>query len=385
MQWVDTHRVLEDAAKTLASAKALYIDTEFESRRDGTELCLLQIGDGSSLFLIDALRLTSFAPLHPVLSGDREWVLHAGTQDIPLILERARIAEWPRVFDTQVAWALQSAEASVSLAYLKFKLLGMRSGKAHQADDWKRRPLPDSQLAYAAADIADLPEMHRLLRERLVAKNRGEIVYAASAEATRPVQSEIEGISLDSFRNAWQLDHRGQAALRHIVSWYNGLDVRERENAPEMKTLLAIAGRLPQTRDDLGRIKGVSRWFVNERGNRFLAELMKATANADDASFVPIDPPPYATFEEIRLDGWLSQLRAQICIELEIAPELAFPGRILKKMRNQVLESGDPERAVEALEGWRKQLIGPVFERAWKGLAQAGTTPSGTAIAKPGA
>lgn len=363
MQWVDTHRVLEDAAKSLAPAKALYIDTEFESRRDGTELCLLQIGDGKSLFLVDALRLTSFAPLHPVLAGNAEWVLHAGTQDIPLILERARIDEWPRVFDTQVAWALTSAEPSVSLAYLKFKLLGVRSGKPHQADDWKRRPLPESQLAYAAADIEDLPEMHRLLQARLAEKKRGDVVYDASAEATKPMRSEIEPISLDSFRNAWQLDPQGQAALRWIVSWYNGLSTRERESAPEMKTLLAIAGRLPQTREDLGRIKGVSRWFANEQGNRFVGELMRATASADDGSFVPIDPPPYATFEEIRLDGWLSQMRSEISIELEIAPELAFPSRILKKMRNLAVETRDRTRAGEALEGWRKELLGPAFLR----------------------
>jgi ribonuclease D len=278
------------------------------------------------------------------------------------------------VFDTQVAWALTSAEYSVSLAYLKFKLLGMRTGKPHQADDWKRRPLPKSQLAYAAADIEDLPEMHRLLRERLAEKNRGELVYEASAEATRPVRSEIEGISLDSFRNAWQLDREGQAALRHIVTWYNALDVRERENAPEMKTLLAIAARLPRTRDDLGRIKGVSRWFANERGHRFVEDLVTATASADDASFVPIDPPPYATFEEIRVDGWLARLRAEICIELEVAPELAFPGRVLKKMRQLVLETGDLRLAVGALDGWRKQLLGDRL--AQLGAKLAGTEPS---------
>jgi ribonuclease D len=217
--------------------------------------------------------------------------------------------------------------------------------------------------------------MFRLLRERLGAKQRGGLVYDASAEATRPMRTEVEGISLESFRNAWQLDREGQAALRYIVSWYNALDARERENAPDMKTLLAIAGRLPKTRDDLGRIKGVSRWFANERGNQFLAQLARATAAADDASFVPIDPPPYATFDEIRADGWLAQLRAQICIELELAPELAFPSRLVKKMRALVLETGDPARASEALDGWRQQLLG---ER----VAQLGAALAGTELAR---
>ena len=198
--------------------------------------------------------------------------------------------------------------------------------------------------------------------------------YFATSSRTAPLAATTRPISLDSFRNAWQLDREGQAALRFIVKWHNELSPKERENAPDMKTLLAIAGRLPQTREDLARIKGVSRWFANEHGKRFVGELMRATATADDASFVPIDPPPYATFEEIRLDGWLAQMRSELSIELEIAPELAFPSRLLKRMRALAVETGDPTRAGEALEGWRKELLGPAFAQFSQEKAEVGTT-----------
>ncbi len=370
MRLVDTQRGLEEAASSLASTAALYIDTEFEARREGTELCLIQISDGKSLFLIDALRFTSLGALRPVLAdAGRPWVVHAGSQDVPLLVDRLGLEAPPRVFDTQVAWALTTAEYSVSLAYLKFRILGQRTGKPHQADDWKRRPLPAAQLAYAAADIEDLPALHEALRRRLEERDRSEIVFEASCELTSPTRSEPDALSLDSFRNAWQLDRDSQAALRFLVDWYNGLSPSQRGSAPEAKTLLAIASRLPETRDDLGRIKGVPRRWVNEKGDWFTGELMRATATADANSFVPIDPPPYATFEEIRWDAWLTTARAEICIELELAPELAFPGRVLKRMRSLIGAAGDRSAALGALEGWRAELLAEPFRRF---LARAG-------------
>jgi ribonuclease D len=358
MQLVDTQRALADVASAFTGASTFYIDTEFESRRDGTDLCLVQVSDGRSLFLIDALRLASFDVLRPVLGdSSSEWVVHAGGQDVPLLVERLKLDAPPRIFDTQVAWALVSPEYSVSLAYLRFRLLGVRTGKPHQADDWRRRPLPESQLAYAASDIEDLPQLHAALKARLEEKKRAEIVYPASLELARPTRAEAEPLSLDSFRNAWQLDRQGQAALRYIVEWYNALAPDVRATAPDVKTLLSIANRLPETREDLARIKGVPRRFANEEGNRFTGALMRATATADDASFVPIDPPPYATFEEIRIDGFLAQARAAISIQLEIAPELAFPSRILKRMRAAILEAGDDLKALDALDGWRAELL----------------------------
>jgi len=364
MELLDNPRGLALVADSLERASTLYLDTEFDSNRQGTELCVIQISDGTRIHLIDALRLQSLDALRPVLSApDKEWVLHAAYQDVALLTERLRLESVPKVFDTQVAWALMSAEFSVSLPYLRFQLLGTRSGKAHQADDWRRRPLPPRQLAYAASDIEDLPELHRALVERLASLGREHLIHAASTEALRTPREAPESLSLDSFRNAWQLDVHSQAALRWLVSWYNGLGAAERASAPEVKTLLAIANRLPRNIDDLARIKGVSRRFVSSFGRTLVGEIVHAAATADAADFVPIDPPPYATFDAIRLDGWLALARAEISAELELAPELAFPSRVLKKLRQHILETGDRVAAAAALDDWRHELLAEPWRR----------------------
>ncbi len=362
MHLIDTERELAEVGAQLTGTRTLYLDTEFDSTREGKTLCLLQISQGERVFLVDTLRLGALEPLGPILADpSRVWVLHAGSQDVDLLAIRFDLPAPPRVFDTQVAWALTSVEHSVSLSYLKFQLLGVRSGKSHQADDWKRRPLPASQLAYAAADIEELPALHRALERRLTERGRQELVFAASREVTWPVREDPEPLAVDDFRNAWQLDVHAQAALRHLIGWYNGLGPRERAHAPDSKTLLSIASRLPENAADLSRIKGVNRRFAAEHGEGLLRSMLRAAAGADTSGFVPIDPPPYATPEDVRLDGWLSLARAEISADLGVAPELAFPNRLMKKLFAHISETGARARGAELFEGWRRELLAPAF------------------------
>lgn len=362
MHFVDQRSGLEDAARSLEGAPRLYIDTEFESSRQGKLLCLLQISRGEELFLIDALRLRDLGPLAGVLSStSTEWVVHAGQQDVELLVECLRLRDMPRLFDTQIAWALVGPEFSVSLAYLQFRLLGLRTSKSHQSDDWKRRPLPPAQLAYAAQDIEHLPELRRMLGERLEKLGREHAVFEASLESVQSTPESRPKLTLSSFRNAWQLDRHGQAALRYLIEWYDALDECDRSAAPEPKVLLAIASRLPESAEELSRMKGVPRRFANAQGDRLTGGMMRATAEAEAADFVPIDPPPYASFEEIRLDAWLSSMRAELCEALSVAPELAFPGRVLRRVRSSIQESGRVEAGAEALEGWRSGLLARAF------------------------
>jgi ribonuclease D len=359
---IATESDLSALSQALRGAETLFLDTEFESNRSGIELCLLQVSDGRQIFLVDAIALRDLTPLGEAFQSGALWVLHAGQQDVTLLGERLKLRTRPRVFDTQIAWSLSTVEHSVSLAYAQFRALGLRGTKAHQADDWVRRPLPASQLAYAAADVEHLPELYRFLSERLSRLGRVDLVPVASAESVWTETPAPTVLALESFRNAWQLDHRGQAALRYLIQWFNALPEREREQAPENKTLLSLAGRLPRSVDDLQRIKGVPRSWSRELSQSLVTGLTRAAEAADANGFVPIDPPAYATKQELRLDGWLAAARAEVCVSLEVAPELALPSRIMKGLRSHVASHGTAELG-EALEGWRKALLAAPLAR----------------------
>jgi ribonuclease D len=353
---------LPELSQTLRAAPTLFLDTEFESNRSGIELCLLQVSTGKEIFLIDAIALRDLTPLAEAFQQAALWVLHAGQQDVMLLGDRLKLRTRPQVFDTQIAWSLTTVEHSVSLAYAQFRALGLRGTKAHQADDWVRRPLPASQLAYAAADVEHLPELYAFLSQRVTTLARAELVPTASAEAIWTEPAPALMLSLDSFRNAWQLDHRGQAALRYLISWFNQLPERERDNAPENKTLLSLASRLPRSVDDLQRIKGVPRSWSRELAQSLVTGLTRAAEAADGTDFAPIDPPAYATKRELQVDGWLAAARADVCVSLEVAPELALPSRIVKGLRSHVLNHG-AQGISAALDGWRRILLGEPLTR----------------------
>ena len=362
MKIIDRDQQLAELAPQLAGAKRLYLDTEFDSSKAGKKLSLVQIArDGAApdeVFLVDALRIRDLTPLKPAFSDQScEWVLHAGLQDVELLVERLAIEPPTQVFDTQVAWALLSPEASVSLSYLKFKLLGLREGKPHQADDWLRRPLPESQLRYAASDIEQLPALRDALGKRAEPLARISAIHQASREVAQPVVSTEPELSLASFRNAWQLNRRTQAALRFMIDWYNQRPPDERRNAPDTKTMMAIASRVPQSADDLARIKGVHRGWAVRHGARFTQLLRTAADNAKAEDFVPIDPVPYATFEEFRIEAWLGMARAEVCTRQSAAPDLVFPGRILKRVRDELLEGRSLEQSLVHLGDWRGELL----------------------------
>ncbi len=362
MKLIASSAELPELNRALLDAETLFLDTEFESNRSGTELCLLQVSDGSQIFLVDAIALRDLTPIAEAFQRGSTWVLHAGQQDVMLIGARLGLTTRPRVFDTQVAWSLSTVEHSVSLAYAQFRAFGLRATKAHQADDWVRRPLSASQLAYAAADVEHLPQLYAFLKERVAALGRADLVPLASAESIWNEGAAAPVLSLDSFRNAWQLDYRGQAGLRYLIQWFNQLPERDRENAPENKTLLSLASRLPRSVDELQRIKGVPRSWSRELSQTLVTGMTRVADAAEGTGFTPIDPPAYATKRELQVDGWLAAARAEVCVSEDVAPELALPSRIVKGLRSHVLGRGTLDLGA-ALEGWRKTLLAGALAR----------------------
>lgn len=359
---IESEAELRALADELHGADFIYLDTEFDSSREGTRLSLIQLARGDRIAIVDALRIADLSPLAGVLSDPRTaWVLHAGQQDVTLIMNRLGLERPRRLFDTQVAWALLGVEYSTSLAYLKYRLLGLRGEKPHQADDWLRRPLPPTQLSYAADDVLHLPDIHRALTERLERSGRTQAAYEASLEAFGSPPEPPQPLTLGAFRNAWQLEEDGQAVLHFLIGWFNALPSAERATAPDTKGLLAIASRRPRTLEELGGLRAVPRRTVSQHGRTLLSGIERALSGADRAEFTAIEPPPYATPRDILLEGWLDAIRAEVSASLNVAPELAFPGRLMRRMKDAAVLGGRLRAALTCLTGWRAELLGQEF------------------------
>jgi len=354
---VTTSDGLQGCASALASAPRLYLDTEFEFAGPAKKICLIQLWDGSGdIFLIDPLALTSLEPLAgAVARPDAEWVVHAGDQDVALLREALHLGNSPRLFDTQVAWGLQGAEYPVSLAYLLYRILGIRSAKSEQAGPWATRPLTPEQLDYAASDVSHLPELRDWLATRLGALERDPLVGEVSAETVLREAAPL--LSLDDYRNAWQLDASGQAVLQHLIGWWNALPAAERGEGPQPRIFLTLAKMIPETGAELAQIRGIYFPWAKRHGDVFTGKLVRASAAATREGFVPLEPPPYNTFERILAGGWIRRAAADVSAELGLAPELAFPERLIQKMIHTVEDKKTKASAAELLTGWRERIL----------------------------
>jgi ribonuclease D len=346
--------------RELEGAPRYYIDTEFESSKRGKQLSLIQISRGDEVFVVDVLSLPSIAELGSVIFAPGcEWVLHAGLQDIELLLGEFERSAPPALFDTQVVWSLTGPEASVSLAFLQFRVLGVRSSKGYQSDDWVRRPLPRAQLEYAASDIVHLPALEQALRQRARELGREHVIGDACRELLLPEPAGATLLSFEAFRNAWQLDGAGQNALRALIEWYNGLGPGEPQ--VQSRTLLSIASRMPSNQKELSRIKGVSPNLSRTHGAHLVSLLQRAKASAPAGE--ALEPVDYASFEDFVREARLSLARAELCAELCIAPDLALPMALVRRMQQRVKAAGDLRAAGPELSGWRASLLGEAFAR----------------------
>ncbi|HEV3026050.1 MAG TPA: hypothetical protein VG457_00675 [Planctomycetota bacterium] len=352
---------LKDCAGTLAGASRYYLDTEFDFAGPVKKLCLIQVWSGTGdIFLIDALALPALEPLRAAMSRPEvEWVLHAGDQDVALLREALHLETSPLVFDTQVAWGLQGAEYPVSLAYLLYRILGIRSAKSEQAGPWMTRPLTQDQLDYAASDVHHLPALRDWLAKRLTELGREALATEVSAETV--LREPAPPLSMDDYRNAWQLDAPGQAVLQHLIGWWNALSPAEQREGPQPKLFLTLAKVIPETGAELAQIRGIFFPWAKRHGDAFTGKLVRVSAAASREGFVPLEPPPYNTFERILAEGWIRKAAAEVSAELLVAPELAFPERVVRQLVQMVGEKKTKSAAAEALTGWRERFLRQPF------------------------
>ena len=119
---------------------------------------LVQLGfENGDIWLIDPLLFdeeggeAALTNLRSAMPGN--WILHSSTQDFPCLFDLN--LRPTRIFDTELAAKLLGLPR-VGLASLLEDLLGVSLAKEHSASDWSLRPLSESMLAYAAADVQHL-------------------------------------------------------------------------------------------------------------------------------------------------------------------------------------------------------------------------------------
>lgn len=255
---IDTQTALDAGIERLREGTGpVAIDTERASGfRYSDRAYLVQIfRRGSGTLLIDPIPFGTLKSVADVIR-DEQWILHAATQDLPCMGELD--LRPTNLFDTELASRLLGKER-VGLGAVVQELLGIELAKAHSADDWSKRPLPASWLAYAALDVELLVDVRDLLAAELTETGKSEWAREEFANLVnfQPKPTDPERwrrlSRLHSLRSPRQLAVARELWLARDA-YARATDTAPGRIVPD-RALTAAAAALPRTRGQLASLK----------------------------------------------------------------------------------------------------------------------------------
>jgi len=181
---ISTNRELHQLIKHLENQSTLAIDTEFYWRYSYyPQLCLIQIATIDDIYLIDAMAETlDLSILKPIFANPSICkIMHAANNDIK-ILKHYLKATFKNIFDTQTAMAFLGYPHQMSLKSVLHALDLFHLDKQEKMSDWRLRPLTETQIAYAKADVAYLHSTYKLLENQLTTIHHREFFAKEMSE-----------------------------------------------------------------------------------------------------------------------------------------------------------------------------------------------------------
>ncbi len=298
-------------------------------------------------------------------SPDIRKIFHAAEYDI-YVLKRDCGFRFANLFDTMVSAQLLGYP-SIGLAALAERHFDVDLPKDEQRSDWSVRPLRDSQLTYAAADVAHLiPLAERLERELRKARRLewAEMEFEALTRRQWP-EREFDRLGYLRIKGARRLAPENLSALREL---YLVRDRRAREiDRPPFKVLgnralLEIAEAMPSSEPDLGAIKGVTDLILR----RFGREILTAVDRGRKKKHGPIPKKLNGGGSgrrrmdkrtEKRLAA-LKRWRSQRARELEIDPGVLCPNSALEAIAWAVPQEASELEVLPEVKAWFARSFG---------------------------
>lgn len=335
------------------------IDTEFIS--EGAyepELCLVQAATPEGIWIVDPLavpRLERF--WQAVTDPDRELIALAAREEIRFCV-RGGGGPPERLFDPQIAAGLIGYGYPLSHTNVVKRVLGVQVNGGESYTDWRRRPLSERQLDYAADDVRYLLQVQDAILEHARKSGRVEWIHD---ECRRLVERVLAGDLEERWRRvsgSAGLGKRELAVVRELWRWRDGL-ARSTNSTPRKlmrdELLVEIARRRPAGPEDLFELRGVDRGRYRKEAPEIIAAVRRAMELP--ASELPIilrrDDPPQV--------GPLSQLMAVVANSLaagnEVDPALLATAADLQEVVRWRLGLIPADEEPFCLTGWRGEVL----------------------------
>lgn len=282
--YIDNMADLRQMLAEIAGEEMLAVDTESNSLHAYQErVCLIQLSTRRADYIVDPLRCPKISALGAIFADPKiELIFHAAEYDI-MTMKRDFGFTFVNLFDTMTAARILGIR-KVGLSNLLAEYFGIRSNKAHQKDNWAKRPLPPSSLRYAQQDTRYLPALRDCFAKRLHERgNRDEALELFAAHTqTSPAFHRFDPEGYWSIAKAAKLSSRERAVLRECYLLREEL-AREKDRPPfkimGKEVLIGLAQQAPKRASDLRNIVGLSSQLRRRSGER-IAQAVVAGLSA---------------------------------------------------------------------------------------------------------
>lgn len=323
--WVGDSDVLERTLASYQSIQAVALDTEFVRERTYyPKPALVQLAGAEKISLIDPVAVSDTAALAQLLGSEHTLkVVHSGSEDLEVFQSwlGCSIKGW---FDTQVAAALLGYGYAIGYRNIVQTFLGEELDKGETRSDWLQRPLSDSQLQYAVADVLYLAPVFDRLYQEAKELGRVEWVLEEGARAVAGSQNALYDCRA-KIGSAWKLQAQGLMALMELCN------VREQlattYNKPrgwilDDQSMMQIATVLPSSKTQLRSLLSDKSRGAMRHAESWLAAVSKACDCPEQQLPEPVAPPMSASQrQKMKV---VKQYVVDWAGELNIAPEIIF-------------------------------------------------------------
>ena len=358
---ITDHTGVADLSERCRATGRFALDFEFLWERTYRPVpCLAQVAWDDEIALVDPIAGADLTPLAALVDDPAvTTIMHAPSADLTLMALHYG-TQPTNLTDVQLTAGFVGFGAGQSLATLLERALGVRLTKAESYSDWKRRPLTDAQLDYAADDVRYLLSLAdeldatatRLGRTEWVAQEHA-LRYGAEARFTTDPDEAWRRI-----KGQGRLSPGERAVLREVAKWREEEALR-RDRPPSWilqdRLAIDIARRRPRDRDALSRVRGLDERMRDREAD----SLLEAVGRGVAAEPLPLPPAPRSELAA-RLDVLVSLGQLVVAVRAEAAglaaPLLATRDEIEAYMAGCVTGEDPVDSPLAA--GWRRELAG---------------------------
>lgn len=364
VHFIDTPEALHAALAGWKTAKVVGMDCESNSFFAYRErLCLLQVTVNDEDYVVDPIALGDELQAINGLLADPEIIkiFHSAEYDMMLIKQDLG-ADVRGLFDTQVAMTLLQYERT-GLAHLLSTNYGLEVSKKEQRSDWGKRPLSDSQIAYARTDTHYLPDLYERLNAELIEKR---MLAAAEGENRRletevlpPREPNYEGWK--KMKQARKMNGAELARLRELFVWRE--KVAQKIDKPVFRvvaneTIADLAVNPPRDMRDLAGRKGIGWPKAKRNGDDMLAALGAAKGVEIESVVKKVDPAERQR-RKIRRENYeaLRSWRKSMADELGLPSERLVHRRHLEEISKQLPRTRESLLQTVSLNDWQRENL----------------------------